>query len=241
MLMRGLFLLLALLFAGSAAQAQKIYRFDAGGNLVQIAERDPARRYRLVTGPENVPAYFELRPSDEAEVDALAAIPPLPYSGNGRVVAERLASSPLQVPSGLPPGTQATPIDYTTIRRDRGGYHRPANPDRFTVGPAQGGVFLSTLQVTFIESTPGVGCTANSGERRVDVRIGTAGQGGGQQSIARARLQAAASGDTDVFLPIPELELAAGEFLRVLVSQNCGGPLPISSRFTLRRVGAIDE
>lgn len=208
------------LLCAAPAQAQKIYRFD-GPTLVEIPARDPARRYRMATGPEGVPAYFELTPAEEAARAAEEALPPPPFSGLGRVIATRTDQ--------VIPNNVGTAVDYTTEVRDIGAYHGPANPDRFVVGPAQGGVFDIRVGVRFDEASAAAGCVANTGLRLVQLRA--AGQ-----PVATMRMAASPSGDTEVVVPASDQELNPGDIVRVFVAHNCGGTMEIDSRISMRRL-----
>lgn len=199
--------------------AEKIYRI-VGGVPTEIGARDPTRRYRMrhVAGEM---AYIEFTSQEEIDRTAEEALPQPPFAGLGRVAATRANQS---IPSATP-----TPIDFTTELYDVGDYHGAGNPDRFVVGPAQGGLFDIKGWVRFNESSAGAGGTANAGDRVAQLRVAGA-------AVIADRRRASAGGDTEIPFAT-EIELAAGDIVRVGVLQNCGGAMNVDARISLRRVG----
>jgi len=205
--------------------AERIFKRDAQSNLVEIASRDPLRRYRYRVHPtdgDNV--YIEFTDAEEAARTAEEALPPPPFAGLGRCIATRAGQS-------FASGTPAA-ISFDTEVRDIGDYHDSGTPDRFTVGPAQGGVFSLAVAVRWNEAT--AGANANAGDRLVQVRVsGT--------SLVTVRQRAASSSDTEMVLQVPEPELVAGDFVRVFVLQNSGSAMTLDARLSIRRISPLES
>lgn len=205
--------------------AERIFRRDGQDNLVEILARDPLRRYRYRQHPtdgDNV--YIEFADAEEAARNAEEALPPPPFAGLGRCIATRAGQS---IPSATP-----TAISFDTELRDIGDYHDGAAPDRFTVGPAQGGVFALSVAVRWNEST--AGANANVGDRLVQVRVsGT--------PLVTVRQRAASGSDTEMVLQVPEPELAAGDFVRVFALQNSGSAMTADARLSIRRISPLES
>lgn len=204
-----------------ASAAEKIYRL-VGGVPTEIGQRDVAHRYRMFTGPDGAPAYLELTTAEETARTTEEALPPPPFAGLGRFVAQR---------AGQPFATN-TPnaIDYTSELRDNASFHDTAvNPDRVVIPAAQAGVYDVTVGVRFNESTAAGGCTANAGDRLVQIRVsGT--------PVATMRVRAPAAGDTELVLPAGDQDLSVGDIVRVFAVQTCGGTMTVDSRIAVRRI-----
>lgn len=215
-------LLAALVLACPAyAAGEKVYRLVAG-ELTEIPAREAGHRYRMALGPDGAPAYIEFTAAEETARDAEAALPPPPFSGLGRVIAQRA--------NQVIPNNAGTAIDYTNEVRDIGAYHdNVTNPDRITIGAAQAGVFDIRAGVRFNEAGAAGGCTANTGDRVVQIRAGGS-------AVATMRVRAATTGDTELVIPASDQELVAGDVIRVFVLQTCGGTLPVDSRVSVRRL-----
>lgn len=205
---------------------ERVFRY-VNDVLEELAQRNPARRYKYRPHPD-IPTeliYLEFTDAEEAARDAEEALPPPPFSGFGRCVAVRA--------NQVIPNNTATAVSFGNAPRDIGDYFNEATPDRFTVGPAQGGAFDVKVGVRFNEASVGPGGAANAGDRVVQLRIGGS-------PVATARQRAAASGDTEIVFTAPEPEAAAGDLIRIFVAQNCGGTMSIDARVVIRRLGPAD-
>lgn len=198
--------------------AEKVYT----SALVEISQRDPAKRYKYKTHPTTLEsAYIEFSAAEETARSTEEALPPPPFSGLGRCTATRVGQV---IPNNTP-----TPVQFTTEVADIGSYHdNVTNPDRFTVGVAQAGVFDVKVYLKYNESTAAGGGVANAGDRGLQIRVG------GASAVAQ-RQRAAASGDTEL-TAATELELAAGDIVRVGAVHNNGGTVQVDARISLRRL-----
>lgn len=219
-----------LLAAGSAqAEGETIYR-DVSGTLTVIPSRVVGKRYRMFIGPLNVPAYLEYTAAEETARDAEDALPLPPISGGGRCIAQRAGQ--------VIPNNAGTGVDYTSEVRDIAGFHDNAtNPDRFIVPVRQDGLYDLKVGVRFNEASAAAGCTANTGDRLVQLRKGL---GGGSTALATVRTRASAASDTELTLSAPDEELVAGDVVRVFVAHSCGGTLTVDSRVSIRRVAPLE-
>lgn len=194
--------------------------FDS--NLNEIPQRDPVKRYRYKTHPttkEN--CYVEFSAVEETARTTEEALPPPPFAGLGRCTATRAGQV---IPNSTP-----TPIQFTTEIADVGSYHdNVTNPDRFTVGPAQAGTFDVKVYLKYTESTAAGGGTANAGDRGLQIRVNA-------NPVVSQRQRAAASGDTEL-TAATELELVAGDIVRVGAVHNNGGTVQVDARISLRRL-----
>lgn len=199
--------------------AEKVYKF-VGGALTEIATRDPAHRYRYTT-VSGANAYVEFTDAEETARTAEEALPVI-YPGPGRVVATRASQS-------LANNT-ATPIDFDTEVIDLGDYHSTGvNPDRFTVPATQAGLYAIAAHLKFSESSAAGGGVANAGDRGAQIRQGGA-------PLVSQRQRASAASDTEITISC-EVDLAAGDVVRIGAVQNCGGTMNVAARMTMRRVG----
>lgn len=119
-----------------------------------------------------------------------------------------------------------TAVDLTTEQYDVGAYHdNGTNPDRMTV-PAGGdfdGNYSVKGTVTFDESTS---ATPNVGDRGVQITL----NGG---VVAESRWDAAIAGDS-AGCPAIDLDLVAGDIVRVTAFQDSGNTMDVAARLTLR-------
>jgi hypothetical protein len=201
---------------------ERIFKLDAQGGFVLLSARDPLRRYRYKTHPadgDNI--YVEFTDAEEADRTAEEALPPPPFAGPGRCVATRTGQ--------VIPGAAATPIGFDTELFDNAAFHDTAtNSDRFIIPPRQAGTFAITAQVRFAESSAAGGGTANAGDRVMQIRVAGA-------AITSVRQRASSAGDTEL-AATTEVDLAAGDVVRLGVFQNCGGTLPVDARISIRRI-----
>lgn len=206
--------------------AERIFK-NVGGTLTLIASRDPAKRYKYTTHPVDKDSiYLEFTAAEETARTTEEAIPPPPFSGLGRCIATRAGQSI--------PNSTATAVLFTTEVTDVGDYHDPVtNADRFTVGAAQGGVFDVKAHLRYNESTAAGGGTANSGDRGLQIRLGA-------NPVVTQRQRASSSGDTEL-IATTELELVAGDIVRVGSLHNNGGTVTVDARFSIRRISALES
>ncbi len=119
-----------------------------------------------------------------------------------------------------------TAVDLTAEEYDIGSYHdNGVNPDRMTV-PAGGdfdGNYSVKGTVTFEESTS---ATPNVGDRGVQITLNGA-------VVAEARFDAVITGDS-AGCPAIDLDLVAGDIVRVTAFQDSGNTMDVSARLTLR-------
>ncbi len=167
-------------------------------------------------------ATAQERTAAEAVRDAFDAAAVLIFEGLGRVQAEQA--------SFVTTNNTGVAVEFGTEVFDFGGYHsNVTNPDRFTIPEGEGGVYRILAGFRFLESSAAAGGTANAGDRLGQIRLGA------NTPLATVRAPASASSNTE-FQVIDEAVLAAGDVIRAVVLQNCGGTMNVAARMTLRRL-----
>lgn len=219
--MRALALsLTVLLCAFDAGAAEKVYR-NVSGTLTEIPQREAGHRYRMFSGPDGQPAYLEFTPAEETTRDTEEALPPPPFLGPGRVVAQRAGQ--------VVPNNVGTAYDYTSEVVDNANFHDNAtNPDRITIPVSQAGVYDVRVEVRFNEASAAAGCTANTGDRLAQIRIAGA-------AAATTRVRASTASDTEFQVSASDRDLNVGDVIRVFVAHSCGGTMQVDSRVAVHR------
>jgi hypothetical protein len=148
-----------------------------------------------------------------------------PTTASARVRVQRNAAQ--AVPSGT-----LTGMIFDTIVSDPTEMADPGAPDRITVPEA--GVYLVIGSVRFQDDAVTVPCLTGVGTRELQLRVGASGAG---TLIVAHRVAPSLTGSTPTeFQVVDELELAAGDVVRLGIQHTCGGSMNIRGRLSLRRV-----
>lgn len=211
-----------------------IWRLIAGGvEVLRLFESGSNPQALLPLGTSGVPSLGFIGDPDSGVyspgADRLAlmtnAIDALEINANQqRVSATQGRSSASNATFSLA-NNAITAVNLDTEQYDVGTYHDTGvNPDRMTVPTGHGGLFALFATVEFDESTSAG--TPNAGDRGIAITVnGTA--------VPGSRCPAAAAGDSELSTAI-DVNLSAGDIVRVTAFQDSGGAMDISARLTVR-------
>ena len=124
-----------------------------------------------------------------------------------------------------------TALIFDTEQKDPLGFHSVVtNPERLVI--SQAGLYLVIGHIAVLESTAGAGGTPNSGRRAAQLRKNL---GGGASDEGTTSIGASPSDDTE-FPVFGYIQFSAGDILRILCEQDCGGTIDVQARLSLMRV-----